>query len=58
MTEKKAKNVNLSITNPKVFEAIKMILSILIALAITFVVLCLISDNPVRAIVTILTGPC
>ncbi len=56
MTEKKAK-MNLSITNPKVFEAVKMVISILIALAITFVVLCLISDNPVRAIVTILTGP-
>ncbi|MBE6116940.1 MAG: ABC transporter permease [Erysipelotrichaceae bacterium] len=57
MTEKKAKSVNLSITNPRVFEVIKMVISILIAFAITFVILCLISKNPVNALVTILTGP-
>ncbi|MCR5230301.1 MAG: ABC transporter permease [Solobacterium sp.] len=56
MTEKKQK-INLSITNPKVFEVVKMVISILIALAITLVILFMISDNPVRAIVTILTGP-
>lgn len=57
MTEKAKKKVNLSITNPKVFEAVKMVISILIALALTLVILCLISDNPMQAIKTILTGP-
>ena len=60
MTEKFAKyarNYKLSISNPKVFDAVKMLISILIALAITFVILCLVSSDPVRAIITILTGP-
>ncbi len=56
MTEKRKKKI-FSITNPTFFEAIKLILSILIALALSFVVLALISDNPVRALTTILTGP-
>ena len=47
---------NLSITNSKVFEAVKIIISILIALAITFVILLFVSDNPVNAFRTILTG--
>ena len=51
------KKLNLSITNPVVFEAIKIIISIAIALAITFVLLCFISENPVNAFTTILTGP-
>ena len=60
MTEKFSKysrNYKLSISNPKVFDAVKMLISILIALAITFVILCLVSSDPVRAIITILTGP-
>ena len=57
MTEKSEKKLNLSITNPTVFEAVKMIIALLIAFVIMFVVLCLISDNPVHAFVTILTGP-
>ena len=55
--DKYAKNYKLSISNPKVFDAVKMLISILIALAITFVILCLVSKNPINAIVTILTGP-
>ena len=61
MTENKfsklSKNYKLSISNPKFFDAIKMFISILIALAITFVILCLVSSDPVNAIITILTGP-
>jgi len=47
----------LSITNEKTFNLVKMLISILIALAITFVILCLISKDPVNALVTILIGP-
>ena len=61
MTDKRSskysKNYKLSISNPKLFDAIKMLIAILIALAITFVILCLISDDPVYAIRTILIGP-
>ncbi len=58
MTSKTEKRkMNLSITNEKVFNIIKISLSILIALAVTFIVLCIISDDPVNAFVTILTGP-
>ncbi len=61
MTENKfsklSKNYKLSISNPKFFDAVKMFISILIALAITFVILCLVSSDPVNAIITILTGP-
>ena len=46
----------LSITNEKFFEAIKIIISIMIALAITFVILLFVSDEPVVAFKTILTG--
>ena len=46
-----------SISNPRFFEAVKMLLSILIGLSITFVILCLISSDPVNALVTILFGP-
>ena len=56
MTEKKERKLNLSITNPVVFEAIKIILSVLIALGITFVILLFVSDNPINAFRTILTG--
>ncbi|MDO4940950.1 MAG: ABC transporter permease [Erysipelotrichaceae bacterium] len=51
------KKINLSITNPKVFDAIKLIIAILIALAITFVLLLLISNDAVYGLKTILTGP-
>lgn len=46
-----------SITNERVFSAVKMIISILIAFAITFVILVFISDNPVNALKTIVFGP-
>lgn len=57
MTNKPQKKVNLSITNETVFNAVKIFISILIALAVTFVVLCLVSKNPVNAFTTILFGP-
>ena len=56
-SDKYSKNYKLSISNPKIFDAVKMLISILIALAITFVILCLVSKNPINAMVTILTGP-
>ncbi|MBQ3384263.1 MAG: ABC transporter permease [Erysipelotrichaceae bacterium] len=56
MTNKKAKKLDLSITNETVFSFVKTFIAILIALAITFVVLCVVSKNPVNAFVTILTG--
>ena len=55
--DKYAKNYKLSISNPKVFDAVKMLISILIGLAISFIILIFISNNPVNAMVTILTGP-
>jgi len=54
---KYSKQYKLSISNPRIYDAIKMIIAILIALAITFVLLCLISKDPVNAMITILTGP-
>ena len=56
-SDKYTKNYKLSISNPKVFDAVKMIISILIGLAISFIILIFISNNPVNAIWTILTGP-
>ena len=56
MTDKKAKKLDLSITNETVFSFVKTFIAILIALAITFVVLCVVSKNPVNAFITILTG--
>ena len=44
-------------TENKNKASLKLMISILIALAITFVVLCLVSSNPVNAMITILTGP-
>ena len=58
MTDKLKKKLSvLSITNERVFNVVKMLISILIALAITFVILIFVSDNPVNAMITILTGP-
>ena len=62
MTDKNTSNkysrqYKLSISNPRFFDAIKMAIAILIALAITFVILCLISKDPVNALKTILFGP-
>ena len=54
---KYSKKYKLSLTNSKLFDAIKMIIAILIALAITFVILCLVSDDPINALNTILFGP-
>ena len=54
---KYSKNYKLSISNPKLFDAIKMLIAIVIAFAITFVILCLVSSDPVNALKTILFGP-
>ncbi len=56
-SSKYSKEYKLSISNPKLFDAIKMAIAILIALAITFVILCLISKDPINALKTILLGP-
>ncbi len=56
MTEKKKKKFEFSITNDIVFNTVKILIAVLIALVITFGVLCIVSDNPVNAFVTILTG--
>lgn len=56
MTKEK-KKINLSITNPRVFNAIKTFISLLIALVVTFIVLVFISDDPVTGFKTILFGP-
>lgn len=56
-SDKYSNKYKLSISNPKIFDAVKMLISILIALAITFVILCLVSKDPINAIITILTGP-
>ncbi len=56
MTEKGKKKIDLSISNPKVFEVVKLLISIAIALAITFVVLIMVSNDPFNALKTILTG--
>ncbi len=56
MTEKKKKKVDLSITNESVFNAVKIVISLLIALLVTFLVLCLINDNPLDSLITIVTG--
>lgn len=47
----------LSITNEYVFKIVKMVISILIALGITFIVLALVSDHPLNNFITILTAP-
>jgi len=56
-SSKYSKNYKLSITNPKIFEALKLVISILIGLALTFVILCFVSKDPFNAFITILTGP-
>ena len=45
MTKKKGNKI--SLTNEFVFEIVKTVISILIALGLTFVVIALLSDNPV-----------
>ena len=57
MTKKNVKENRFSITNETFFSFVKIAISILIALAITFVVLCFVSKDPVNAFWTILTGP-
>ena len=56
MTEKKKKKFELSITNDIVFNTVKILIAILIALVITFGVLCIVSKDPINAFITILTG--
>lgn len=57
MTSKYSKNYKLSITNSTVFEVVKMLISIVIALFITFLILCMVSKDPFTALKTILTAP-
>lgn len=47
----------LSITNEFVFKIVKIVISTLIALVITFVVLALVSDHPLENFIIILTSP-
>ena len=42
-------------TNERPFEALRIASSILIALVITFIVLCIVSPNPVNDFVSLLT---
>lgn len=45
-----------SITNEKFYNFVKLFIAILLGLALAFIVLVLVSDDPVTAFVTILTG--
>lgn len=56
MTEHKT-GKKFSLTNEYVFEAVKIVISVLIALGITFVVLLFIGDDPVGSFFTMLTAP-
>lgn len=51
------KSKKISITNEFVFEIVKTLIAIVLALAITFVVLVLLSDEPVAMFVKMLTAP-
>ncbi len=55
MTERKRK-LHIA-SNDLAFNVVKIFIAILIALAITFVVLCLVCDTPVDAFITMLTSP-
>jgi simple sugar transport system permease protein len=57
MTKKKKNFWNILATNDMAFDAIKILIAILIVLVITFVVLCLVCDTPVDAFVTMLVTP-
>lgn len=57
MSRFKALKEQLSITNEFVFKIVKILISILIALGITFIVLALVSDHPLENFITILTAP-
>ncbi len=57
MTEPKKNRLGNLASNDFAFDAIKILISIVIALAITFVVLCLVCDTPVKAFVTMLSSP-
>ena len=56
MTDIKKRKAGIA-SNEMAFNAVKIILSILIALGITFVVLCLVADSPVKAFAEMLTKP-
>lgn len=45
-----------SITNEKFYNFIKLVIAVLLGLTLAFIVLCLVSDDPVSAFVTILVG--
>lgn len=56
-TNKMKKSNSFKLTNELPFEALRIVVSILIALAVTFGVLCLASGNPVGDFVALLTYP-
>ncbi len=55
MTKKKVNKI--SLTNEFVFEIVKTVISIFIALGLTFIVIALLSDNPVGLFTKLLTAP-
>ena len=57
MDKLKSLKGRLSITNEFVFKIVKILISTLIALGITFVVLALVSDHPLENFIIILTSP-
>jgi len=59
MSESKLKHKrSFRITDEKPFEALRILVSILVALAVTFLVLCLVSKSPVSDFIALLTYPC
>ena len=56
-TEAIGRERKLRITDPKPFEALRIAVSILVALAVTFLVLCFVSENPVSDFTALLTYP-
>ena len=57
MTERKLRKPIHFASNDLAFNIVKILIAIVIALAITFVVLCLVCDTPVEAFITMLTSP-
>lgn len=57
MTTNKLNKLNFKLTDEKPFEGMRILVSILIALAVTFLVLCFVSTNPVADFISLLTYP-
>lgn len=57
MTTNKLNKLNFKLTDEKPFEGMRILVSILIALAVTFLVLCFVSTNPVTDFISLLTYP-